>query len=104
MTNTQMRQFKICKTLFTTHEARISENFFFLLFFTSQISKRVDDDTKNEIENYDDDNEVEKQIIHDAEVEKRLLSNTSKKFNCLFVWCSTARQHRIGQFVPTAGG
>ena len=23
---------------------------------------------------------------------------------CLFVWCLTARQHRIGQFVPTAGG
>ena len=22
----------------------------------------------------------------------------------LFVWCLTARQHRIGQFVPTAGG
>ena len=24
--------------------------------------------------------------------------------NCLLVWCLTARQHRIGQFVPTAGG
>ena len=23
---------------------------------------------------------------------------------CLFVWCLTARQHRIGQFVPTARG
>ena len=23
---------------------------------------------------------------------------------CLFVWCLTARQHTIGQFVPTAGG
>ena len=23
---------------------------------------------------------------------------------CLFVWCLTARQHWIGQFVPTAGG
>ena len=23
---------------------------------------------------------------------------------CLFVWCLTVRQHRIGQFVPTAGG
>ena len=23
---------------------------------------------------------------------------------CLFVWCLTARQHKIGQFVPTEGG
>ena len=27
-----------------------------------------------------------------------------KREVCFFVWCSTARQHRIGQFVPTAGG
>ena len=29
--------------------------------------------------------------------------NSYRLFVCLFVWCLTARQHRIGQFVPTAG-
>ena len=28
----------------------------------------------------------------------------SNNWDCLFVWCLTACQHRIGQFVPTAGG
>ena len=31
-------------------------------------------------------------------------AKTDRDTRCLFVWCLTARQHRIGQFVPTAGG
>ena len=30
--------------------------------------------------------------------------NNALNYLCSFVWCSTAHQHRIGQFVPTARG
>ena len=38
-------------------ETRILQNFLFLLFLTPQIGKSVDDDTKNEIENDNNDHE-----------------------------------------------
>ena len=41
------------------NEASIPENFIFLLLFTPQISEGIDDNTKNEVQNYNDNNEEE---------------------------------------------
>ena len=49
----------------TTNKARIFQNIFFLLLFCSQICKCVNDDTKNEVENNDDDNEKEEHVVND---------------------------------------
>ena len=43
----------------TADKAGILQNFLFLLLFTSEIGKRVDDDTKDEVENNNDDDEEE---------------------------------------------
>ena len=43
----------------TTNKTTVFQNFIFGLFFTPEISKSVDDDTKDQVEDNDDDNEVE---------------------------------------------
>ena len=62
------------QVLFTTYEAGVLENLFFLLFLAPQVSKRVDNDTEDEIEDNDDDDEEEQQIIDDTSKEQRLLT------------------------------
>ncbi len=47
-------------------ETGILQNFLFLLFLTPQIGKSVDDDTKNEIENDNDDREEEHVVNHSS--------------------------------------
>ena len=54
-------------------ETRILQNFLFLLFLTPQIGKSVDDDTKNEIENDNDDHEEEKHVVNHPSSKHRLL-------------------------------
>ena len=45
--------------ILTTNEACIFENFLLLLLFASEVSECINDDTKDEIENDNDDNEEE---------------------------------------------
>ena len=54
-------------------ETRILQNFLFLLFLTPQIGKSVDDDTKNEIENDNDDQKEEEHVVNHSSSKHRLL-------------------------------
>ena len=47
-----------------TDEAGIFDNFLFIILFSSQISECVNDDTKDEIENNNDDHEEEKHVVN----------------------------------------
>jgi hypothetical protein len=48
-----------------------------LLLLASEVSKRVDDDTKNKVKHDDDDNEEEQQVInHSSHKERFLHKNT----------------------------
>ena len=44
-----------------------------MLLFTPEICESVDDDTEDEIQHNDDDDEVEKEIVDNSEVEQRFL-------------------------------
>lgn len=57
----------------TTYEAGVFQYFFFLSLFTSQISKSIDDDTKNQVQNDNDNNEEEEQIVDNSGQEERFL-------------------------------
>jgi len=59
--------------LFTTDEAGILKNLFFLLLLTPQIGKRVDDDTEDQIKDDDNDNEEEQQVVYNSSKKQRLL-------------------------------
>lgn len=58
---------------FTAYEARVPQNFFFLLFFASQVGKCVDYNTKNKIEDNDDHDEIEQEVIDNTEVKQWFL-------------------------------
>jgi len=51
------------KTVFTqwqtTDEARVAQHFLLVLFLATEVSERVDDDAKDEVEYDDDDDEEE---------------------------------------------
>jgi len=53
-------------TVQTADEARIPQNFIFVLFLATEVSEGVDDDAKDEVEYNDDDDEEEYQIIDDT--------------------------------------
>ena len=57
-------------TYLTAYKARIFQNIFFLLFFRSQICKRVNDDTKDKVENNNDDDEEKQHVIDNSWEEK----------------------------------
>lgn len=59
----------------TTDETGRLQHFLFLLFFTPQISKGVDNDTKDQIEDNNDDHEEEQQVINYSGSEQRLLKS-----------------------------
>lgn len=61
------------QSILTTNEAGRLKDFFFLLFFTPQISKGVDDYTKDEVEDNDDDHEEEQQVVYHSGCEQGLL-------------------------------
>lgn len=54
------------------NKAGAFENQLFLLFLRSQVSKSVDDDTKNKIQNNNDNNEEEQKIVDDSRHKKWL--------------------------------
>lgn len=62
-----------CTTNLTADETCGLEDLFFSLLLTSQVSKRVNDDTKDEIQHNDDHQEEEQKIIHDTCSEQMLL-------------------------------
>ena len=53
-------------------EAGVSNDVVFFLFFISQIGKRINDNTKNEIENNNNDSKVEEHIVDDANHELKV--------------------------------
>ena len=55
----KIRKKKKSKFILTTDEAGILQGFLFLLLFRSEISKRVNDNTKDQIENNNNDEEKE---------------------------------------------
>jgi len=57
----------------TTDEARIPQNFILMLLFATEVSERVDDDAKDEVEYDDNDDEEEDQIIDNTCKEQMLL-------------------------------
>lgn len=68
---------KMCITSFlTANEACRLENFLFLLLLASQVGKRVNDDTKDEVEHNDDDHEEEEQVVDHPGCKQRLLART----------------------------
>lgn len=50
----------------TTDKTGVFKNFFRVLLLTSEISKGVNDNTKNKVEDYDDNHEEEQQVIDDS--------------------------------------
>lgn len=54
----------LCILKLTTNEARSLQNLFFLLLFASQVSKGINDDTKDEVKDDDDDHEEEEQVVN----------------------------------------
>ena len=78
----------------TAYEARVSKHVIFLLFFRSQVGKRVDDDAEDEIENDDDEDEEEQQIINNAPDEQDAFLWCKKKGWKFagFTTCATWRQ------------
>lgn len=57
----------------TAYEASCFQNFLFLLLLTSQVSKRINDDTKDEVQDDDDDDEIEEEVINNSRSKQRLL-------------------------------
>jgi len=69
------------KRSLTADEASGLQDFFFLLFFTPQVSKGVDDYTKNEVEDNDDDHEEEQQVVYHSGCKQWLLRMDQKHSN-----------------------
>ena len=59
--------------MLTANKTGIFQNFFSLLFFASQIGERVNDDTKNEVEDNNDDDEEEEEVVDNTGSKQRLL-------------------------------
>lgn len=57
----------------TTDKTRVLEYFLRVLFLAPEVSKGVDDDTKDKVQDYDDDHEEEQQVIDDSRSKQVLL-------------------------------
>lgn len=66
-----------CDYFLTTDETRRFQYLLFLLFLAPQVSKRVNDDTKDEVQDNDDDHEEEQQVVDYSGSKKGLLLNTN---------------------------
>ena len=61
----------------TTYEACVFQHLFLSVLLSPQVSKGVNDDTKNQVLNDDDnDNQEERQIIQKSDEKQRLLQKT----------------------------
>ena len=57
----------------TADKAGSLQDFFFHLYFTPQVSKGVDDNTKDEVEDNDDDHKEEQQVVYHSGCKQWLL-------------------------------
>ena len=62
-----------CRAIQAANEARVSQDFLLGLFLRTEISERIDDDTKDHVEDDDDDDEVEEEVVDHADHEQWLL-------------------------------
>ena len=63
----------------TTNKTRVLENLLLVLFLASQISERVDNNTKYQVKYNDDDHTEEQQIVNDAAHKHILLQGGSSE-------------------------
>lgn len=63
----------------TANKTCCLQYFLLLLFLTPQVSKGVNDDTKDEVKNYDDDHEEEEQVVNHPGRKKGLLLTPKRK-------------------------
>lgn len=63
----------------TADEASRLQDFFFLLFFTPEVSEGVDDDTEDEVEDDDDDHKEEQQVVNHPGSKKWLLGKERER-------------------------
>jgi len=59
----------------TADEAGIAQDFILVLLLAAQVCKRVDNDTKDEVQHDDYDNEEEDQVVDDSCKEQPLLQH-----------------------------
>ena len=69
---------------FTAYKTGVAENLILGLFFTPEISKCVDDHTKDEVEDDDDDDEEEEQIVDDPRGIQRFLDRKTTAISTVF--------------------
>ena len=65
--------------LLTTNKTRVLEDLFLVLFLASQISERVDNNTKYEVEYNDNHHKEEQQVVNDATHEDILFQGGSSE-------------------------
>lgn len=65
--------------LLTTNKTRVLENLLLVLLLAPQISERVDNNTKYQVEYNDDDHKEEQQIVNDAAHKHVLLQGGSSE-------------------------
>lgn len=70
----------------TANKAGRFQNLLFFLLFAPQVSKCVDDDTKDEVEDDDDDHEEEEQVVDYSGSKQRLLSTKNTGFSTVVVF------------------
>ena len=59
-------------SLKTTNEAGVLDDFLFVVLFCSEICKRVDNDTEDEVEDDNDDHEEEEHVVDEPQGVERL--------------------------------
>ena len=64
---------KIQPTTLTADEARVPLDVVLLLFFRTQISKRINNDTKNQVENDNYQHKEEQQVVDNTQGKVTLL-------------------------------
>lgn len=63
----------------TTNETSIPKNFIVPLFLRTKIGKVIDDDTKNQVESYDNNDEEEHHIVNNSKEVQRFLEEKEKR-------------------------
>jgi len=57
----------------TADEASVFEDLLLLLLLASQIGKRVDNHTENQVQNDNNNNEIKKKVVHNSRSKRRFL-------------------------------
>lgn len=81
--------------ILTAYKASCFQHFFFPLFLTPQVRKRVNDDTKDQIQHNDDNQEEEEQIVDNPRSKQRLLCSLIHTQIWRLSQCSVHRPHTM---------